>query len=88
MADDTNCDGTGGTFCNGAMAHLGWWNRSISTTEMQEYMDNPGLPEAAEQGAPSAPTIESPSPTDSTAWNVNVTLNVSHTTGNNDVRYY
>ncbi len=38
--------------------------------------------------APEAPTIVAPSPIDNSHNNTNVTLNVSHSTVSNDVRYY
>ncbi len=39
-------------------------------------------------GAPATPTIVAPSPADASTNNTNVTLNVTHNTTQNDVRYY
>ena len=48
---------------------------------------NPLTPPVPESET-STPTIELPSPIDGAANNTNVTLNVSHGTTNNDIRYY
>jgi len=42
----------------------------------------------AEEGIPAKPTIVAPSPPDNAINNTNVTLNVTHSTNINDVRYY
>ena len=61
-------------------------NRSVTQEEAFGYL-NSGLQEVLVTST-ATPTIQPPSPEDNANNNTNVTLNVSHSTINNDVRYY
>ena len=68
--------------CDGMLADLSWWGRALTDDEIQCLYDGncelPTLP----------PTIINPSPEDNSANNTNVTINVSHSSTLNDIRYY
>ncbi len=81
--------------CNGNNDCTGGWggnidevvlfNRSLTDAEILELF-SVGFGEA--EGVTATPTIIPPSPVANSNNNTNVTLNVSHSSGLNDVRYY
>ena len=84
-------------FADGIFDELYIWNHSIGATGVAELWNNkvglfcsgdPCTFAVAAPGAPTTPTIIIPSPADNSNNNTNVTLNVTHDTVNNDVRYY
>ncbi len=75
---------------DGVIDEMGMWNRTLTDNELLELYNNGvgKFPPFVEEEETSPPTIVPPSPTDNTHNNTNVTLNVSHSTAQNDVRYY
>ncbi len=75
---------------NGQIDEFMIWDRELTDAELLElYNNDVGLFYPFVGAAiTAAPVIQPPSPADNSNNNTNVTLNVSHTTINNDVRYY
>lgn len=96
---ENNCNGDNGDaeevsigLKNGGIPFAGdiddcfYIKRALSQGEITDVYNN-GVGGAA-AGKPVAPTIIAPSPADNSHNNTNVSLNVSHSTTNNDVNYY
>ncbi len=66
------------------------WKEVLTQAEITEIWNNGvgSFYDAGVPGIPATPTIIVPSPADNSNNNTNVTLNVSHSTVINDVRYY
>lgn len=78
-------------FYDGVMDETYYWNKSLVQSDIDDLFNSGAgyfYPYAGVPGAPSTPTIVSPSPADNSHNNTNVTLNVTHSTPSNDVRYY
>ncbi len=75
-------------YYNGSLDEIIIWNRSIGAEEIVAHYNYGAalFSEILEVTAP--PTIVNPSPEDGVHNDTNVTLNVSHVTTQNDVRYY
>ncbi len=84
-------DGRG--WFDGLIDEIYVWNRSLNGSEINALWNNskgffyPFI-EEVEAGITLTPTIVAPSPVDNSNNNTNVTLNVTHSTTNNDVTYY
>ena len=80
--DSTNYDGV--------IDEMGMWNRTLTDNELLELYNNGvgKFPPFVEEEETSPPTIVNPSPADNAHNNTNVTLNVSHSTAQNDIGYY
>ena len=72
---------------NGSIDDFSLHNQSLSPNDIIDVCSN-GITTIAETGIPVPPVIVAPSPSDNANNNTNVTLNVTHSTTQNDVRYY
>ena len=82
---DFDCDGSGDNFATTRFDEVFIINRTLTEAEINSIYNDGILTLSA---STTVPIIVNPSPVDNSHNNTNVTLNVSHTSVNNDVRYY